>query len=95
MADQKTFANGLICKRRDNAPEFVVANLSVKVDEFVAFLQEHQDKGWVNIDMCVSRGGKMYASLDTWKPTQGAAAEQGMAQAKAAAAPVPDDDIPF
>jgi hypothetical protein len=82
-------------KRHERAPDFVTANLSIKVDELIPFLQQHVKAGWVNVQLKVSKGGKHYAELDTWQPTQGEHAEQGMAQAKAAAAPVPDDDIPF
>ena len=76
------FCDGLIVKRRDNAPEFVVANLSIKVDEFTVFLDEHRAEGWVNIDIKISKGGKMYASLDQWRPTQGEDAKAGMEQAR-------------
>ena len=90
----KIFAKGLICKRRENAPEFVVAHLAFNVDEFIEFLKKHEDNGWVNLDMANSRGGKMYAALDTWKPTQGAASKPN----RQAAQPASDDladDIPF
>jgi len=97
------FADGLIVKRRDKAPEFVVANLSFKVSEFISFLQEHESEGWVNVDIKISRGGKMYASLDQWKPTQGEAAKAGMEQAQNSLSQPEkkgdfddfEDDIPF
>ena len=40
MAQQpeKVFADGLISKRNQNAPDFVIINQSYKVDEFIAFL---------------------------------------------------------
>lgn len=97
MADA-IFVDGMIVKRRDNAPEFVVANLSVKVAELVPFLEQNQKNGWVNIDVKVGKSGKLYASLDTWQPTQGQAAQAGMEQARKAAepsTPPDDDDIPF
>ena len=37
MADNKIFADGFIVKRREGAPDFVVANVSIKVDEFGKF----------------------------------------------------------
>jgi hypothetical protein len=98
MSDEKIFADGLIVKRNPQAPDFVTCNLSVKVDEFVSFLQQHQSNGWVNIQCKVSKGGKHYAELDTWKPTQGDAAQGGIVEANnalKAAAPIADDDIPF
>lgn len=96
MSDEKIFADGLIVKRNEKAPDFVLCSLSVKVDEFVQFLNTHSSNGWVNIDCKVSRGGKFYADLNTFKPTQGDAGQQGMEQARAAVEPaISDDDIPF
>lgn len=85
MSGEKVFVNGMIVKRRDNAPDFVVCNLSLKGAELVEFMRQHQKDGWVNIDIKRSKGGKLYAELDTWEPTQGQHGTQGMAQAKAAA----------
>lgn len=67
MSD-KTFANGLIVKApREGAPEFVKATLSIKTEEFVAFLEAHtKADGWCNIDVKESRGGKWYAELNSW-----------------------------
>lgn len=64
---EKEFPRGLITKRRDNAPDFVIANLAFKVDEFITYLQEQKSE-WVNIDIKNSKGGKMYADLNDWKP---------------------------
>jgi hypothetical protein len=93
------FADGIIAKRSDNAPEYVLVNLSIKVDEAVAFLQQHQSNGWVNLQVKRSKQGKIYAALDTWKPTQGDSAVQGIAHARQAAAPslepFEDKDLPF
>ena len=69
MSNQVIFTNGMIAKRQDSAPDFVLCNLSVKVDEFIQFLQQHQNNGWVNIDVKRSKKGKVFASLNTWKPT--------------------------
>ena len=41
------FPDGFILKRNANAPEWVVGNLSIKVDEAIKFLTDHQKKGWV------------------------------------------------
>ncbi len=54
--------------RRENAPEWVKASLSFKVEEFIAFLQKNDNNGWVNVDLLESKGGKLYGSLNTWKP---------------------------
>jgi len=83
MSDKK-FANGLIVKeRRPTAPEYVICNLSIKVDEFIQTLQENQSNGWVNINCLIAKSGKPYAEIDTWQPTQGDAAKVGMQEVKA------------
>lgn len=69
MADV-IFADGIIFKLpRQGAPDFVKGSLSFKVDEAIKFLQQHQENGWCNVNLKVSRNGKAYADLDTWKPT--------------------------
>ena len=69
MAD-KIFTNGLIFKLpREKAPEYVKGSLAFKVEEFIKWLQENvDDRGWVNVDLKVSRNGKPYAEKNTWKP---------------------------
>ena len=49
--DEKIFANGFSFKRRDNAPEFVVGRLSLKVDDAMAFVKEHMKDGWINFNV--------------------------------------------
>ncbi len=66
MAD-KIFPDGIIFKKpREGAPDFVKGSLSFKVDEAVAFLKEHQNKGWVNLDLKKSKAGKLYLELNTF-----------------------------
>jgi len=65
---EKNFADGFVFKRRDNAPDFVVGNLSVKVEEAIAWLKANHKKGWVNIDVKQSKGGNYYCEQDTWEP---------------------------
>lgn len=89
---EKVFAQGLIAKRRPNAPEFVTCSLSVKVSEFKAFLDEHEDKDWVNLNVLQSRNGKYYAELDTWKPSNENAAPT---TSEAPATGGDDGDLPF
>jgi len=89
---EKVFAQGLIAKRRDGAPEFVTCTLSVKVDEFKEFLDTHAANGWVNLNVKKSQSGKYYAELDTWKPN--AQANQDAPQASAATEE-PSEDLPF
>ena len=65
---EKVFADGLIAKRRDNAPDYVIVNLSVKVDEFIAFLRNNERNGWVNLGVKRGRTGNLYTELDTFDP---------------------------
>jgi len=65
---EKIFCDGMIFKRpREGAPDFVKGAISVKVDEFKRFLDLHNSEGWVNLDLKVSKGGKLYLELNTWK----------------------------
>jgi poly(A) polymerase Pap1 len=68
MEQEKVFANGFIFKRRDNAPEFVIGELSVRVSEAVEFLQRYDKNGWVNLNINISKSGKKYVELNTFEP---------------------------
>lgn len=62
------FAKGVVYKLpRPNAPDFVKGSLSFKVDEAIQFLEENAKNGWCNCNILVSKQGKPYVSLDTWK----------------------------
>ena len=86
----KIFVNGMVVKRNDNAPEYVLANLSIKRGELIAFLTQ-QEGEWLNVALKRAKSGKCYAELDTWKPSEKLA---DVARGPAAPAPA-DDDIPF
>ena len=89
---EKIFIEGLIVKApRENAPDFVKCSLSFKVEEFKTFLDKHINNGWINVNVKTSKGGKWYAELDTWKPTQ--TGSQGANIDKEA--PTDPDSIPF
>lgn len=85
----KIFVNGMVVKRNDNAPEYVLANLSIKRTDLIDFLRQ-QDSDWLNVALKRAKSGKCYAELDTWKPTEKLA---DVARGPAPAAP--DDEIPF
>jgi hypothetical protein len=93
---ERIFADGFIIKRRENAPEFVIGNLSVKVDEAIAFLKKYEKKGWVNLSIKKGRSGNPYIELDTFE-----AKPKGTSEAVPFAAPPPpvdpeeDGDLPF
>lgn len=66
---ERIFADGFIFKRRETAPEFVIGNLSVKVDDAIAFLKNNEKKGWVNLNIKRGRSGNPYVELDTYEPS--------------------------
>lgn len=83
MSD-KTFVPGLVVKRGDNAPDFILANVSVKKRELIEWL-ENTPGDWVNWVLKRAKSGKCYAEVDTWQPQKRAV--DLVAQ--------PNDDIPF
>jgi len=89
MTQEKVFADGFSFKRRAGAPDFVVGNISVKVDDAVAFLQKNAKGGWVNLDILTAKSGKQYIELNQWEPN-------GEVETKKQVNPVAqDDDLPF
>ncbi len=63
------YVNGLFVKRRENAPDFVITNLSFSVVKFIEYLNSHANaKGYVNIDVLRSKKGILYAKLNDWTP---------------------------
>jgi len=100
--DEKIFADGFSFKRNENAPEFVIGRLSMKVEDAVAFLRQHDKRGWVNLNIKTARSGNHYVELDTYEPkTDGKLAETkgDLKPTKKAKAKANDDDddggLPF
>jgi len=94
MAQERTFADGFIFKRNEKAPEWVIGNLSIKVDDAITFLKNNEKKGWVNLNIKKGRSGNPYMELDTFeaKPKDATASV-----ANTAPAPEPEDEgnLPF
>jgi len=91
MSQDKVFADGFLFKRRENAPEFVIGNISVKVDDAITFLNNNQKNGWVNLNVLNSKGGKPYIELDTFVPKKKANGTDTAPNQ----APVQEADLPF
>ena len=70
MSQEKVFANGFSFKRSENAPDFVVGRMSVKVEDAIAFLKENDKNGWVNISIKYARSGNAYCELNNFEPTK-------------------------
>lgn len=93
MSDKELeFVDGLIVKApRENAPSFVKATISIKVEDLGKWLREKYkagEKDWINIDVKESKGGKWYAAVSTYKHGEKA---KGSVVGKGRI----DDDIPF
>lgn len=107
MANEIEFVDGLIVKApNENAPDYVKAKVSIKRDELIDWLQA-QSSEWINADVKVSKGGKWYVAVDSWKPNSENASSSGSRggapqrdrPATATSAPMDDDfaddNIPF
>jgi len=70
MSNEVKFANGLIVKpRHPNCPDYVIANLSIKCEEFEQTMKANHVQGWLNVQLKVSgSSGKPYAQIDEWRP---------------------------
>lgn len=67
----KIFAEGMNFQLpTPKTPDFVKGRMGVKVEQFYAWARDHKDeRGWINLDVCVSRGGNTYIALNTYKKT--------------------------
>ncbi len=66
---EKIWADGMrFEKPAEGAPSFIKGKISIKVADFIAFLQKHENGGgWVNIDLKKSNAGKLYLELNQYK----------------------------
>ena len=83
------FVDGLIVKApHPKAPSFVKASISIKVEDLGKWLRAKYKAGdeWVNIDVKESKGGKWYAAVSTFKPSE---------EKPAGKSDDIDEDIPF
>ena len=103
--EEKIFADGFSFKRNEKAPDFVVGRLSIKADDGVAFIRQHEKGGWINLNVKTARSGNYYIELDTYEPTQGGGAKP-QSEPKPKSEPTPkqaepqvedeeDGDLPF
>jgi hypothetical protein len=91
--EEKIFADGFSFKRQENAPDFVIGRVSIKVDDAIAFMQKHQKGGWVNLNAKYARSGNAYLELDTFEPKG-----KGATPTATAVAPAVEEDgevLPF
>ena len=101
--EEKIFANGFSFKRKDNAPEFVVGRLSLKVDDAIEFIKQNQKNGWINLDVKKARTGNFYIELDTYSPKEVESPTEAKRMTNKTTSPKSsnlemtgdDDDVPF
>ena len=101
MSTETKFVDGLrVYAPRDGAPDFVICNLVINVQELTAWLAGQS--GDVRVDVKRSRNGKLYASVNDWKPKEGNQERAPQRQPAAQDDPMndgaggfADDDIPF
>lgn len=68
MTQESILVDGLICKPKNpKLPDFYLGHLAIKVEQFKEFLDQHNNNGWVNVDIMRSKGGNTYARLNTYK----------------------------
>ena len=65
---EKVFAKGFYFKRNEKAPDFVIGNLSLKVEDAGPFVKENAKNGYLNLQIMKSREGGFYVELDTFEP---------------------------
>lgn len=101
MSNETKFANGMIVKpRHRNCPDYVIANLSIKCEEFEQTMKANHVQGWLNIQLKVSQNGKPYAQIDEWRPQPQQYPQQGYSQPQRQAPNPPpfpqqhDDQLP-
>ena len=66
MADH-IFCDGLRVEEKQISQDFKIIKLGIKAEPFMEFLAKYtNEKGYVNIDIKTSKGGKLYAELNTY-----------------------------
>lgn len=90
----KIFAKGLYFDKKEKAPSYVVGALSIKVSEFIQFLNENQNNaGYCNIDLKQAKNGKYYAELNQWQPVKDKVKEEESNQEALNNIEYPTEDI--
>ena len=73
MSEEKKFIQGLWFNLpHEKAPDFVKGSVSLSKESFLKWLQEEvpNEKGYIKIDLKVSKQGKAYAEVNDYQPEQ-------------------------
>lgn len=94
MSDNNSnFAQGLFVKKpHTKAPDFIKAELSFKVEEFIEWAKENaNDAGYVNVTVKESKNGTFYGQINDWQPSK----QEPTTETLGGQASEPTDDLPF
>jgi len=98
MEEETVFPEGIRIFARSKAPEWIVADISIKPKELLDWMRSVSPKGDdIKLQVCESKTGKLYMRLDTWKPDkdrQQSAVQQAAKEYRAPAAPPPPPAAP-
>jgi hypothetical protein len=68
--EEPKFITGLFTKRSEKAPDFLLASLSFKTEQFIEWLKSHTNSsGYVNVDVLKSKDGGVYSKHNDWQPS--------------------------
>ncbi len=84
MADQILPEGIRFFPKNDKAPDFVLGTMIITPNDLYEWLKanphlltEYKKKKQIKLQLLNSKGGKIYAAVDTWKPGEAAATAQG------------------
>jgi hypothetical protein len=70
MSEKKKI-DGLIVKKNEKSPEWVLTSVSLEVESFKKWLDENKNgKGWVNLDLKKTKDGRFYLDHNDYKPKE-------------------------
>jgi hypothetical protein len=101
MSENK-FPKGLYFNKHEKAPDFVLGQISIAVDQFIDYLQQnYQPTDKARFQVKRSKEGKIYCEVDTWQPNgERSEPKQQAPQPQSQYQPqqmqlTDDDDLPF
>jgi hypothetical protein len=70
---ENEFPKGIMIRKpKDNAPDFIRGQISLKLDEAIPYLQSKASfNNWLNIDIKISKQGSMYLAVNNYKKQSG------------------------
>ena len=92
VMEEREFTKGIFSKAPSgNAPDFIKAKMSFRLEEAIPYLQEKAASGeqWLNCEIRSSKAGKWFVCVDDWKPNAGADGNSFKASS------IPSEDVPF